>query len=94
MYAEGSITSHENGKREAALSGLRRWHGSRCVSVNLGYLHGSATRVERQYAETSRKGRGLANDYAEVGLGGSTLSGISLGLFNLNLIRFSPLFFP
>ena len=46
------------------------------VSVNLGDLHGSATRVEGQYAETSRKGRGSANGHAEVGLGGSTRSGI------------------
>ena len=44
--------------------------------VNLGDLHSSVTRVERQYAGTSRKGRGLANDCVEVGLGGSTLSEI------------------
>ncbi len=46
------------------------------LSVNLGDLYSSATRVERQYAETSRKVQGLANDYAEVGLGGSTRSEI------------------
>lgn len=44
--------------------------------VNLGDLHCSATRVERRYAETSLKGQGLANDFAEVGLEGSTRSGI------------------
>jgi hypothetical protein len=44
--------------------------------VNLGDLHGSATRVERQYAETSLEGQGLANDFAEVGLEGSTRSEI------------------
>jgi len=42
--------------------------------VNLGDLHSSATRVERRYAETSLKGQGLANGYAEVGLEGSTRS--------------------
>lgn len=46
------------------------------LSVNLGDLHCSATRAERQYAKTSLKGQGLANDFAEVGLGGSTLSEI------------------
>jgi hypothetical protein len=45
--------------------------------VNLGDLHCSATRVERQYAETSLEGQGLANDFAEVGLEGSTRSEIS-----------------
>jgi len=44
--------------------------------VNLGDLHSSVTRVERQYAETSLEGQGLANGYAEVGLEGSTRSGI------------------
>ena len=44
--------------------------------VNLGDLHCSATRIERRYAKTSLKGQGLADDYAEVGLEGSTLSEI------------------
>ncbi len=44
--------------------------------VNLGDLHSSATRVERQYVETSRKGQELTDDYAEVGLGDSTRSEI------------------
>ena len=44
--------------------------------VNLGDLHSSATRVERQYAKTSLKRQGLANGYAEVGLEGSTRSEI------------------
>ena len=43
------------------------------LSVNLGGLHNS---VMRQYAKTSRKRRGLANDCAEVGLGDSTRSEI------------------
>ena len=65
--------------------------------VNLGDLHGSATRVERQYAETGQKRRGLANDGAEVGLGGSTRSGIRTRIwgsaqqlgdsFNTRLVR-------
>lgn len=46
------------------------------VFVNLGDLHSSVTKRERQYAGTSLRGQGLANDYAEVGLGGSTRSGI------------------
>lgn len=44
--------------------------------VNLGDLYCSATRVKRQYAKTSLKGQGLANDFAEVGLEGSTRSKI------------------
>jgi len=44
--------------------------------VNLGDLHCSATRVERRYAKTSCKRQELANDFAEVGLEGSTLSEI------------------
>ena len=44
--------------------------------VNLGDLHCSATKVGRQYAETSLKGQGLANGFVEVGLEGSTLSEI------------------
>lgn len=44
--------------------------------VNLGDLHSSVTRVERQYAKTSFKEQGLANGYAEVGLEGSTRSEI------------------
>lgn len=44
--------------------------------VNLGDLYVSATRVERRYANTSRKGQVLANEHAEVGLDDSTLSGI------------------
>ena len=44
--------------------------------MNLGDLHCSATKVERQYAETSPEGQGSANDFAEVGLEGSTLSEI------------------
>ena len=43
--------------------------------VNLGDLHCSAI-LDSQYAETSLKGQGLANDFAEVGLEGSTLSEI------------------
>ena len=43
------------------------------ISVNLGYLHNSAG---KQYAETSPKRRGLAEDCAEVGLGDSTRSEI------------------
>ena len=43
------------------------------LSVNLGDLHNS---VRRQYVETSQERRGLANDYVEVGLGGSTRSEI------------------
>lgn len=46
------------------------------LNVNLGDLCNSATRKERQYAETSRKRQGLANDYTEVGLGDSTRSEI------------------
>ena len=46
------------------------------LSVNLGDLYGSATRVERQYAETSCKRQELANGHAEVGLGDSTRSEI------------------
>lgn len=44
--------------------------------VNLGDLHSSATRVERRYAKTSLNRQGLANDFAEVGLEGSTRSEI------------------
>jgi len=44
--------------------------------VNLGDLQCSVSRKVRQYAETSSEGQGLANDDAEVGLGGSTRSGI------------------
>ena len=44
--------------------------------VNLGDLHCSVTKVERRYAKTSLKGQGLANDFAEIGLEGSTRSEI------------------
>ena len=46
------------------------------LNVNLGDLYSSVEEKEGQYAETSRKGRGLAKDYAEVGLGDNTLSEI------------------
>ena len=65
---------------------LRKWQEDVCsvgviddgmiqdgVFVNLGDLHDSA---RRRYAETSLKRRGLAEDYAEVGLGDSTQSEI------------------
>jgi hypothetical protein len=44
--------------------------------VNLGDLHSSTLKNRTQYAGTSRKGSELANDCAEVGLGGSTRSEI------------------
>ena len=49
------------------------------IYVNLGGLHGSvaAESGKQRYIETSRKGRGLVEDGAEVGSGGgSTRSGI------------------
>ena len=42
------------------------------LNVNLGDLYSSVGNKERQYAETSRKGRELANGYTEVGLDDST----------------------
>jgi len=44
--------------------------------VNLGDLHSSALSNTARYAKPSCKRQGLANDHAEVGLGGSTLSEI------------------
>ena len=66
--------------------------------VNLGDLYSSATRVERRYAETSPKRQELANDCAEVGLGGSTRNEIRSRTWgsaqqlhaNLNTRSFNP----
>ena len=78
--------SHSSGRQH---NHLQKWQEDGCsvgvlgdgmiqdgLFVNLGGLYGSATRAERQYAETSRKRRELANGHAEVGLGDSTRSGI------------------
>ncbi len=42
--------------------------------MNLGDLHSSALEKSKQYVGMGLKGRVLAEDYVEVGLGGSTLS--------------------
>ena len=66
--------------------------------VNLGDLYSSAMRVKKRYAGTSQKRLGLANDYTEVGLGGSTQSeirtrtrGSAQQVYgNLNIRTFNP----
>lgn len=68
------------------------------LSVNLGDLHSSALSNTVQYVEPSCKRQGVANDYAEVGLGDSTLSEIRTRTWgsarqlhaNLNIRPFNP----